>query len=113
MTFTDLLREILRTHPTGLTPQALRDIIKVKAPDHYDTDSNRRNVEKGHYADLDHALLARIYVASRNCADIYADRTQKPMVLSVAPHPEIGEIADEDVIETENLEKLEQGLGTL
>lgn len=114
MTFTDLLRTILRANPSGLTPQQLRDIIKAEAPEHYDTESNRRNVEKGHYTDLDHALLARIYVASRNCADISVDRTQKPMILSVLPEGlEAEEVAESDAIESESLERLEQGFGTL
>jgi hypothetical protein len=113
MTFTDLLRNILRDNPDGLTPQQLREIIKVQAPDFYDTESNRRNVEKGHYADLDHAVLARIYVASRSCSDIYPDKSQKPMVLSLLSETRLDHEIVDEVIETENLGKLEQGIGTL
>ncbi len=64
MSFVELIRQILRDHPEGMTPQQLRDKIKMDHPDYYGTESHRRNVEKGHYKDLDHALLARIYVAA-------------------------------------------------
>jgi hypothetical protein len=59
-----LIRQILRTHPEGMTPQQIRETIKTSYPDFYDTESHRRNVDKGHYKDIDHALLAQIYVAS-------------------------------------------------
>ncbi len=113
MTFVDLLREMLRAHPEGMTPQQLRDMIKANNPDFYGTESHRRNVEKGHYKDLDHALLAQIYIASRTAGDITADKSQKPVRLSISSGAvtEVG-LQDED-IESENLERLEAGVGTL
>lgn len=47
MTFSDVVRAVLRDHPGGLTPQQVRDIVKTRYPEHYDTESNRRNVERG------------------------------------------------------------------
>ncbi len=49
MSFVDLLRQLLRAHPEGMTPQQLRDAIKAGHPEYYGTESHRRNVEKGHY----------------------------------------------------------------
>ena len=113
MTFADLIRQILRSHPEGMTPQQIRDTIKSKHQDFYGTESHRRNVEKGHYKNLDHALLAQIYVASRTGGQIFVDKSQKPIRLSLAPgvNQEVS-VPDED-IDTENLEKLEAGIGRL
>jgi len=96
-----------------MTPQQLRDHIKANLPEFYGTESHRRNVEKGHYKDIDHALLAQIYVAARAAGQIDVDRTQKPMkpVLAAGASDEAS-VADEP-IDTENLEKLEAGVGTL
>ena len=113
MSFTDLLRQILREHAEGMTPQQLRDAIKSGYPTYYGTESHRRNVEKGHYKDLDHALLAQIYVASRTAGDITADRSQKPIRLTVMPGTDAGAPINDEEIDTENLEKLEAGVGTL
>lgn len=113
MTFVDLVREILRNHLEGMTPQQIRDTIKINHPDFYGTESHKRNVEKGHYKDLDHALLAQIYVASRTAGDITADKSQKPIRLSISSGTVTeGGLQDED-IETENLERLEADIGTL
>ncbi len=113
MTFADLIRELLRNHPEGMTPQQIRDVVKNNHPDFYGTESHRRNVEKGHYSDIDHALLAQIYVASRTGGQIFVDKTQKPICLSLAPgvNQEVS-VPDEDIA-TENLEKLEAGVGRL
>ena len=113
MGFFELIRQILRTHPEGMTPQQLRDEIKTRYSDHYGTESHRRNVEKGHYKDLDHALLAQIYVAARSAGQITVDRSQKPIKLTAgAGLIDDGSVIDEN-IDTENLEKLEAGVGTM
>jgi hypothetical protein len=96
-----------------MTPQQIRDTVKANHSDFYGTEAHRRNVDKGHYKDLDHALLAQIYVASRTAGQISVDRTQKPIKLTLAPG--LGDdvsIPDEE-IDTENLERLEAGVGTL
>ena len=96
-----------------MTPQQIRETIKASYPDFYGTESHRRNVEKGHYKDLDHALLAQIYVASRTAGQIVVDRTQKPIRLTLTPgQGDEVSIPDEE-IDTENLERLEAGVGTL
>jgi hypothetical protein len=113
MSFFDLIRQILRAHPEGMTPQELRDKIKADHPDYYGTESHRRNVERGHYKDLDHALLAQIYVAARSAGQITVDRSQKPIKLTVVPGPVDDGDATEEEIDTEDLEKLEAGVGTM
>ena len=113
MSFFEIVRQILRSNPEGLTPQQIRDIVKGAYPAFYGTESHRRNVESGNYKDLDHALVAQIYIAARSAAQIVVDRTQKPMKLALASGAtdEVG-VADEP-IDTESLEKLEEGAGTL
>ncbi|WP_215878350.1 GIY-YIG nuclease family protein, partial [Acidithiobacillus ferridurans] len=108
----DAVKVILRDHQEGLSPQQIRDIIKQKYPFLYNTESNQRNVDKGHYNSLDHALLASIYTLSKSSPSINVDKSVKPMVLTL----EDGEnsIVDSgDDIENEDIERLESGVGTL
>lgn len=113
MTFFELIRHILQGHPEGMTPQQVREIIKTNHPDHYGTESHRRNVEKGHYNDIDHALLAQIYVAARSAGQIIADRTRKPIRLTLVNGTSDEMLSSDEDIATENLERLEAGIGTL
>ncbi|HEY7334157.1 MAG TPA: hypothetical protein VH639_04675 [Bryobacteraceae bacterium] len=109
----ELLRQILGSHPEGMTPQQLRDKIKAEHPEFYGTESHRRNVERGHYQSLDHALLAQIYTAGRSAAGIRTDRSQKPMRFFVDTETVgDGELSDE-AIDTEDLDRLEAGVGTM
>jgi len=111
--FTQLLRDILLKHPAGMTPQQLRDYIKSNHPDFYGTESHRRNVDKGHYQSLDHALLAQIYIASRSAAGLAVDRSTKPVRLTLGQEAPDSSIPAEEDIESESLEKLEAGVGTV
>lgn len=96
-----------------MTPQQLRDRIKADHPDYYGTESHRRNVEKGHYKDIDHALLAQIYVAARSVSNISVDKSQKPIKLIAMPgHVDDGLVIDEE-FDSEDLKKLEAGMGTM
>jgi hypothetical protein len=82
MSFIGLIRQILRMHPDGMTPQQILKVIRVHYPDFYGTESHQRNVEKGHYKNIDHAVLAQIY-ASRTADGIVVDKTQKPLILTI------------------------------
>lgn len=116
MKFIELIRMILRDRPDGATPQQIRDQIKVDYQDWYGTAAHRRNVDKGHYNNLDHALLAEIYIATRQASDIFADKSTRPMTLTMEPSSSIPgeiEVEAEDLIESENLLLLEQGFGTV
>jgi hypothetical protein len=111
VSFFELIRQILRTRPEGMTLQQLRDRIKADHPDYYGTESHRRNVEKGHYKDLDHALLAQIYVAARSASQIAVDKSQKPIkLLAISGPVDDVEVIDEQ-IDTENLETSRPGWG--
>ncbi len=81
MSFADIICQILRTTPEGMTPQQIREVIKTRFPDYYDTESHRRNVAQGHYSDVDHALLAQIYGVSRTSGQVVVDKTLKPIRL--------------------------------
>lgn len=113
MSFSELIKSILRERPQGLTPQQIREIIKRDHPTYYGTEAHQRNVEKGHYKDLEHALLAQIYVTSRNGGQFYVDKSFKPFVMSLVPGAaQEPDLVDEG-IEAESLEKLEAGIGRL
>lgn len=113
LSFADVVREILRRAPEGLTPQQIREIVKVEYPEHVGTPSHLKNVAAGNYKDVDHAVLARIYLACRSASDIAADKTQKPHVMTLLPEVAAAEIEADDFIEGEDLAKLEADIGTL
>ena len=83
MTFTDAIKEILISEPSPLTPQEIREIIKSNFPDFFGTESHQRNVERGHYQSLDHALLAQIYSLVKTNDSFFCDKSQKPMKISL------------------------------
>lgn len=58
-------QEIVAASNVGITPPAIREIIKSYYPEYYGTDRHKIHVARGSYNDLDHALLARIYGATR------------------------------------------------
>ena len=88
MSFTDVVKTVLEEASTPLTPQEIRDIIKVNYPSYYGTDSHKRNVEKGHYKDIDYALLAQIYSVSQNSESFSCDNSSKPKKVSLTSQPE-------------------------
>ena len=81
MRFIDVIRNILKSNIEGLSPQKIREIVKNNYSEYFGTESHISNVNKGHYKDLDHALLAQIYIATRSVSDIEVDRSCKPIVL--------------------------------
>ena len=66
-----------------MTPQEIRDQVKMKYPDFYGTPSHCKNVEKGHYKDIDHALLAQIYSLTGTSDTFQCDKSTKPMRISL------------------------------
>ena len=83
MPFTDTIRKILSFSARPITPQEIREVIKKDHPEFYATQPHIRNVEKGHYKDIDHALLAQIYTAVRTHKNFFCDTTSKPMKISL------------------------------
>jgi hypothetical protein len=109
--FSEVIREILSKNTEGLSPQEIRDIVKLEYPEFYGTESHHSNVKKGNYQNLDHALLAQIYTASRSLNDVFSDKTVKPMKLSLLTTET--DLSVNDDISLENLSKLESGEGVL
>lgn len=113
VTFADVVRTILRDHPEGMTPQEIRDVVKIHFPEFFETESNLRNVQNGNYNSVDNAVLARIYVTCRNARDIFADNTVSPHRMTIEGNTPRAEVETDTLIEDENLEKLAADIGTL
>ncbi|MDG9757490.1 GIY-YIG nuclease family protein [Pseudomonas sediminis] len=82
-TVSDAIKEILLNTTLSLTPQEIKDVIKARYPQFHNTESHQRNVSKGHYNSLDHALLAQIYGVVRTKEDFFCDTSFKPMKISL------------------------------
>jgi hypothetical protein len=100
MTFSDVVREILASASQPMSPQEIRDVVKTKYPQYYGTQSHINNVEKGHYKDIDHALLAQIYTVVGTNDVFFCDKSQKPMKISLfndqtEPTPSIEDFENE------------------
>jgi hypothetical protein len=83
MTFTEAVKQILLSESSAMTPQEIKDKIKTEYPDFYGTESHKNNVEKGHYQNIDHALLAQIYSLVRMNDSFFCDKSTKPMKVSL------------------------------
>ena len=83
MKFNEAIISICSTADTPLTPQEIRERIKANYPQFYNTPTHLRNVEKGHYQNVDHALLAQIYITVRSNKKFICDKTFKPMKISL------------------------------
>lgn len=83
MTFTKAVRQILLSAKDSLTPQEIKEGIKVQYPEFYGTESHLNNVQKGYYKDIDHALLAQIYGLVRKNSSFSCDMSRKPMIISL------------------------------
>jgi hypothetical protein len=84
MKFSDIVKDILSSASDPMTPQEIRDQVKMKHPDFYGTPAHLRNVEKGHYNDIDHALLAQIYTVTGTSGTFICDKSTKPMKISLS-----------------------------
>lgn len=83
MTFVDVVKDILASTSDPITPQGIRELIKKKYPQYYGTPSHIKNVAKGHYKNIDHALLAQIYGLVRTKNSFVCDKTHKPIKISL------------------------------
>ena len=101
MTFIDAVSEILRQAGGALTPQDIRDRLKLSHPEFYGTESQRANVAKRHFHDLDHALQAQVYGLVKR--DVFVvDRTTKPMKLAL--RDELESESEAEVVSVEDIE---------
>jgi hypothetical protein len=102
MTFVEAVCEIIRQSRCALTPQEIRDQIKISYPQFFGTESHKAQVAKGNYNHLDHALMAQVYGLSKNPLFV-CDRSVKPLKLSLAADTKIE--GDEEVISVDDIEK--------
>lgn len=84
MKFSDVVKEIVSSKSDPITPQEIRDEVKMRHPEFYGTPAHIRNVEKGHYYDIDHALLAQIYSVVGTGGIFLCDKGIKPMRVSLS-----------------------------
>lgn len=84
MKFSNVVKNILTSVSDSMTPQEIRDQVKMKYPDFYGTPSHLKNVEKGYYKDIDHALLAQIYTLTGTSGIFQCDKSTKPMKISLS-----------------------------
>jgi len=83
MQYSMAIRSVLRDSPSALTPQEIRDTIKQRYPELYDNVVARHNVALNHYNSLDHALLSRIYTATKNSKQYVRDESSSPFRISL------------------------------
>ncbi len=83
MTFSNTVRNILLSAVDPMTPQEIRDRIKTRYREFYGTPAHVRNVERGHYNDIDHASLAQIYTLVGTNETFLCDKRFKPMKISL------------------------------
>lgn len=53
MHFTDAVTQIIQDANSPLTPLEIREQLKIKYPQFYNTEAHRHPVEKGNYQSLD------------------------------------------------------------
>ncbi|MBL8103676.1 MAG: GIY-YIG nuclease family protein [Anaerolineales bacterium] len=105
MTFIDSIKQILLSSNEPMTPQEIREKVKEQYPQFYGTESHLTNVQKGHYKNLEHAVLAQIYSTVRTNDSFSCDKTVKPMKVTLVENDE-----DEDMSSL-NIEAFEENEG--
>ncbi len=103
MTFVDVVKQALVSHGAPMTPQEIRDKIIRDYPEFYGTESHKKNVERGHYQNIDHALLAQIYSTVKTNDLFCCDKATRPLKVSLM------EGNEEDIPEIEDYEN-DEGL---
>ncbi|MBP3140248.1 hypothetical protein ACTFQF_16555 [Aliivibrio fischeri] len=78
MKFKEIVAQIVADNPLGISPPEIQKTIEKEYPNFYSTDTHIRNVKKGHYSDLHHALKAQVYSLVRQCDDFVCDKSVKP-----------------------------------
>ncbi len=100
--FVDVIKNILSNAAGPMTPQEIRAVIKKDFPEFYATTSHVKNVNKGHYKDLDHALLAQIYVQVGSNKAFFCDKRAKPMRILLNTNDET-QILRRDIVASRGL----------
>jgi hypothetical protein len=82
--FGEAVRTVLSEATEPLSPSQIKDRIKVAYPHLYQTEAARAGIEKGNYQSFDHALLNPIYALVTKNSDFVVDRSQRPLLVSLA-----------------------------
>jgi hypothetical protein len=88
MTFTDAVKAILAVSTGQMTPQQIREQVRIQFPQYYGTPAHARTVQKKQCQNLDHALLSEIYSLIRTNKAFTCDKTCKPMKVSLVQRTE-------------------------
>lgn len=83
MSFVETVKEIVSSSGP-ITPQEIREVIKKDHREFYGTPAHVENVKRGHYKDVDHAVLAQIYNIAGTNRCFNCDKSSKPMKVSLA-----------------------------
>lgn len=97
ISFMDAIKKAIRNSP--LTPQEIREEIKKNYPYLYGTESHHKNVDKGHYQDIPHAVLAQIYSQTKDNRDFFIDKSTKPLTIGLSQKINSSNIGVEKLIE--------------
>lgn len=97
MKLKEAIIQVLTQANAAMSPQEIKEQIKVQFPQFYGTDKAHENVAKGNYSNLDHALLAPIYNCVRKTSGFLIDETTKPFRISLISEAVDSALVDEDV----------------
>lgn len=95
----EAIYEVIRNAARPITPQEVRDIIKVQFPQFFGTESHTRAVEKKTFNSLDHALLADVYTYVKGSDKFLIDQSVKPYRISLPANEEASETVDDELPE--------------
>lgn len=111
MSFKSTIISIISNNKIAMTPQEIREVVKKNHSEYYNTESQQRNVEKGHYNSIDNALLAQIYTTIKQEPFICL-RDQRPIKVILPDN----DIPEDDLlmeIEIDSEESIENNRGIL
>jgi hypothetical protein len=98
--FGEAVRAVVAEADGPLSPSQIKDRVKAAYPHLYQTEAARVGIAKGNYQSFDHALLNPIYALVTRSSDFVVDRSQRPMLVSLAAE-DIDDAAPEENYEAE------------
>ena len=98
--FGEAVRAVVAEANGPLSPTQIKDRVKAAYPHLYQTEAARIGIEKGNYQSFDHALLNPIYALVTRSSDFVIDRSQRPLLVSLAAE-EVEDVAPEENYEVE------------
>lgn len=92
----EAIRVVLSGSNQPLSPTQIKDQIKITFPHLYMTEAHGLGIERGNYQSFDHALLNQIYSIVTKNSEFVADRSTKPMLISLAANDITDEVPEEN-----------------